>query len=220
MTTDELCTKWGLDEVAVEALRRSVSGTFRTTHSRPESRMGFDDQELRERSLRGQLPRHRLRDGERRLVVSSELHKNIVTNQGLDHILSSTLAAGTQITAWKVAISKSNTTPLSSHTYASPGYTEITGSDVDETTRQAWTPGSVASQSVDNTASPAVYTAKATWTGYGASIVGGGSGAATLANTAGGGSLYASSLYASSKSMTDDDTLTTEYTLGQADDGA
>lgn len=220
MTTDQLCTKWGLDEVAVEALRRAVGCTFKTTHARPESRMGFDDQELRERSSRGMLPKHRLRDGEPRLALSITRDRNIVTNQGLDHILSSTLAGGTQITTWRVAISKSNTTPLATHTYASPGYTEIAGSDVDEASRQTWTPGSVSSQSVDNTASPAVYTAAATFTAYGAAGVGGGSAPQTIANTAGGGTLYNSALYSSSKSMTDDDTLTTEITYGQADDGA
>lgn len=145
---------------------------------------------------------------------------NIVTNQGLDHILSVTLAGGTQITAWKVALFKTNTTPLASHTYASPGYTEIAGSDVAEASRQAWTAGSVSSQSVDNSASAATYTADATVTVYGAALVGGGSAAATIADTAGGGTLYASSLFSASKALTASDTITVTYTFTQADDGA
>lgn len=220
MTTDQLYEKMarrGLDPVAVEVLRRRIGGAFMVEHRRPEGRLGFDDEELRDRSLRGMLPRlHRV---EPLILISRERAPNIVTNQGLDYWLDAALSGATPITAWYVGVSKSNTTPLSSHTYASPGYTEIAGTDVDETTRQAWTDAGVSSQSLTNAASPAVYTAKATWTGYGSSIKGGGSAPTTLANTAGGGKLYASALYASSKAMADNDTLTITYVLGSADDG-
>lgn len=146
--------------------------------------------------------------------------RNIVTNQGLDHLLTVALAGGTQITAWKVALFKTNTTPLATHTYAAPGYTEIAGSDVTEASRQAWTAGSVSSQSVDNSGSAAVYTADATVAIYGAALVGGGTGAATIADTAGGGTLYASSQFAASKALTASDIITVTYTFTQADDGA
>lgn len=148
-----------------------------------------------------------------------DVSHNIVTNEGLDSLLDVYLAGGTQITAWKVALFKTNTTPLATHTYASPGYTEIAGSDVSEGSRQAWTAGSVASQSVDNSGSAAVYTAAGSVTIYGAALVGGGTGAATIADAAGGGTLYASSKFATSKALTASDTITVTYTFTQADDG-
>lgn len=219
MTNDQICTKWGLDGVALEALRKAMGGHFRTEHRRAESRMRFDYHELVERAKRGALDL--IRPGETFLRVGDlSFDNNIVTNEGLDHLLDATLSGATQITAWKVAISKSNTTPLSTHTYASPGFTEITGSDVDESVRQAWTDAGVSSQSVTNAASQAVYTAAGTFTAYGAAMVGGGSGAATLDDSAGGGKLYSSALFGSSKSLVDDDALSTTYQLGMADDGA
>lgn len=220
MTTEQLYEKMarrGLDPVAIEALRRAVSGHFRVEHRRSESLVGYDSHELRERSKLGMMPRiHRVAP---LVLLSREWVPNIVTNEGLNHLLDATLSAATQITAWYVAVSKSNTTPLATHTYAAPGYTEIAGTDVDETTRQAWTDAGPSSQSITNSASPAVYTAKTNVTAYGSSLVGGGSAPTTLANTAGGGKLYSSSLYASSKALVDNDTLTITYTLGSADDG-
>lgn len=149
----------------------------------------------------------------------TERYKNIVTNQGLNYILTAALDGGTQITAWYVVLSTTNTTPLATHTYASPGFTEAT-TQVSETVRQAWTGGTVSSQSVDNSASPATYTAGTTVTMYGAALVGGGTAATTKGNTAGGGTLYAFSLFGSSKAMSSTDTIDVTYTFTQADDGA
>jgi hypothetical protein len=218
MTNDQFCSKWGMDDVALESLRRLMGGVFRTTHRRPASRMGVHNMDLAEMSRRGMLPP--VVPGEDMVVLSAERHTNIVTNEGLDHMLDATLSGATQITAWKVAIFKTNTTPLATHTYAVPGYTEIAGSNVDEAVRQAWTDAGVSSQAVTNAASPAVYTAADTWEAFGAAMVGGGSGAATIADTAGGGTEYSASLYAASKPLTDDDSLSTGYELGLSDDGA
>lgn len=218
MTNEQFIEKWGGDGLALTALRNMVGGTFTVQHRRRASLIDVADHDLADMERRGLLPP--VVPGEDMVSVGWETVHNIVTNEGLDHLLDATLSGATQITAWKVAISKSNTTPLSTHTYAVPGYTEITGSDVDEASRQAWTDGGVSSQSVDNVGNEAVYTAAGTFTAYGAAIVGGGSGAATLADAAGGGKLYSSGLFAASKALTASDTLTTTYTLTSADDGA
>lgn len=218
MRTEQLCEKWGLDDVAVEALRRAVGGHFTAEHRRPASRIEIAQYDLQEMSRRGMLPE--IVPGEDMVLIGRERVHNIVTNQGLDHLLDVTLSGATQITAWYVSLYKTNTGEVAGNTYASPGDTEIAGSDVDEATRQAWTDAGVSSQAATNAASPAVYTAAATVTVYSAGLVGGGSAPTTIANTAGGGQLYSRASYSASKALTDDDTLTTTYALGMADDGA
>ena len=179
----------------VEEFRHRMGGHFGVTHYRRANRWG--DRE----------------------IISQEMVHNIVTNEGLDHALDVALSGATQITAWKVAAVKTNTSPAAGMTYATPTYTEIAGSDVTETVRQAWTDGGVSSQSVDNSASPATYTANATVTLYGAGLVGGGTAATTIANTAGGGTLWSMALFGTSKAMVATDTIDITYTQSSADDG-
>jgi hypothetical protein len=59
----------------------------------------------------------------------------------------------------------------------------------------------------------------ATETIYGAALVGGGSGATTKGDTAGGGKLWCAAQFASSKNVDSGDTLEITYTLTSADDG-
>lgn len=219
MQTEQLYEKYakrGLDPVALEYMRRAMGGTFDVTHSRRESLVGYDYDELIDRSKRGHMPRiHRL---EPLVVLSRERGHNLMTNQGLDNALSVDLVSGTQITAWKLALYKTNTSPSAGMTYASPSYTEAAASNIIEGTRQAWTPGSVSSQAVTNSGSPAIYTAEDGWTAYGAAILGGGSDAATIADTAGGGKLRSVYLFGTSKPLVATDTITTTYGQSAADD--
>ena len=116
---------------------------------------------------------------------------NIITAEGRDHLLDVTLVGGTQITAWYVAPFSSNTTPLSTHTYAVPAYTEWAA--YNEATRPACTLAAVSGQSTTSSASKASFTTITNpVTIYGAGLVGGGTGADTKSDTAGGGTLYAS----------------------------
>ena len=200
MQTIELQRRWGLMESDVERIREAISGTFGYRQSRI------------------------VRDFRRKVIgvepISPwEFIHNIVTNQGINSFLSVYLDAATQITSWNVVVFKTNTTPLATHTYASPGYTEVDTADVDEAIRQVWTGGSASGQSIDNSASPAVYTGDAAFTAYGSALVGGGSAPTTLADTAGGGTLYSSGLYSSSKAMDVDVQLEITYTFTGADDG-
>lgn len=145
---------------------------------------------------------------------------NIVTNQGLDHVLTIVLDATTNaIGTWHVLGVKSNTAEAAGMTYAVPTFTEITGSDVTEGSRVAWANGSVSGQSITNPTA-ATYTANASFTMFGAALAGNPAATATFGDTAAAnGILYAYSLFASSKAMTASDTIDITYTFTSADDG-
>lgn len=143
---------------------------------------------------------------------------NLVTNQGLNHILDVILHGSTQITAWYVALFESNTTILATHTYAAPGFTESTA--YDEATRPAYNEAAASGQSITNSANKATFTISDSKTIYGAALVGGGSAPTTKGDAAGGGTLLCAVQFASSRAVLDDDTLEVTYTLTGADDGA
>ncbi len=143
---------------------------------------------------------------------------NLITNEGLDHILDVVLHAATQITDWYVAIFEDDHTPASSDTYATPGYTECTA--YDEAARQEYEEAAASSQSITNSANKATFTMSATKTIYGAALVGGGTDGSTKGNTAGGGTLLCAAQFSSSRGVEDDDTLEVTYTVSAADDGS
>jgi hypothetical protein len=200
MQTIELQRRWDLTAIEVEALRSILGRTFKSRRFK------------RVRDFRG-------RTVERAQLTDWRRDDNIVVNTGLNHALASTLDAATQITSWYGALSASNTTPLATHTYAAPGFTEADGDDLDEATRQQWTGGTATGGAIDNSASPIIYTGDQSFTAYGIALVGGGSNPTVFANTAGGGTMYSSVLFGSSHAMDVDVELEIEYELTAADDG-
>jgi len=186
----------GTSENAIEEWREDIGGVF-------GNRMGV---------------KYRRDDGKLLWEPTSEweFSHNIVTNEGLDYVLDATLSNGTAIGTWYVAAVKTDTTAAASQTYATPVYTEIAGSDVSETVREGFGDNAVSSQSIAN-GTVAQYTAATTVTLFGASLVGGGTAASTIANTAGGGTLFAYSKFASSKAMTSSDTIDITYTINASD---
>ena len=143
---------------------------------------------------------------------------NLVTNEGLNHILDVLLHGSTQITTWYCALFEDDHTVAAGDTYATPGYTESTA--YDESTRPEYEEAAASSQSITNSANKATFTISDTKTIYGASIVGGGSGASTKGNTAGGGTLLCAAQFTSSRSVVDNDVINLTYTISAADDGA
>jgi hypothetical protein len=141
--------------------------------------------------------------------------KNLCTYEGLDALLNIMFHASTQITTWYIAIFEDNYTPVNGDTYATPGYNESTA--YDEATRPAFVEAAASSRSITNSANKASFTISATKTIYGAALVGGGTGASTKDDTAGGGTLYCSSKFSSSKAVEDDDVLKITVTLTAAD---
>lgn len=82
---------------------------------------------------------------------------NIVVDEGLDYALGATLTGATQTTTWYVGLTDGTPTTAGGDTMSShAGWTEVTA--YSEADRQTWTAGSVASQTVDNSGSPATFT--------------------------------------------------------------
>lgn len=139
---------------------------------------------------------------------------NIVVNEGLNHILDVTLSAATQLTSWYVGIFKNNYTPVAgdvASTFAGSGKANEITTEIDETTRPAWTEAGPSSQTITNSASPAAFTANTTVTAYGAFLISN--------NTKGGltGTLMAASKFAAQRDMVSTDVLNVTYTLSIAD---
>ena len=162
----------------------------------------------------GQFIAECFRDGK---LIWTEKTSNIITNEGLNHILNIVLHADTQITTWYCVLAESDTNAAAGMTYAVPVYTETTA--YDEATRPAYVEAASIAQSTTNSANKAVFTISGTKTMYGAALVGGGSAANTKADTAGGGTLLCYAKFASSRAVVDDDVINLTYTLSAADDG-
>ena len=142
----------------------------------------------------------------------AEDFENIVVNEGLNHLLDSSLAGQTQITSWFVGL-KGTGTPAAADTMAShASWSE--DQNYGEANRQAWTANGAASgQSVSNSSAKATFSINATTTIYGAFL--------TSNNTKGGtsGKLYAAGNFASSKALGAGDQLLVTATFTTADDG-
>lgn len=152
-----------------------------------------------------------VRNGE---VIHSEDSPNIVVDEGLTYILDTSLSGGTQKTSWYIGIFKNNYTPVAgdtASTFAGAGVANEVSTEVDETARPAWTEAGVSSKTITNSASPAVFTANASVSVYGAFLI--------SDSTMGGaiGTLCAASKFASVRNMLNTDVLNITYTLTIAD---
>jgi len=130
---------------------------------------------------------------------------NMIVTEGLNNLLDAYLNAATQITAWYVIPVETDTTAALTMTYAVPVFTESQA--YTEANRQAFDPAAASGGVMTNAASKAVFTINATKTMYGAALVGGGGAASTKADTAGGGTLFCYSKFASGKSVESTDSL-------------
>jgi hypothetical protein len=149
-----------------------------------------------------------VRDGE---VIDQWQSKNLIVNQGLNHILDVVFGNSTQVATWYVALFNTDSTPASTWTYATPVYTEST--DYTEGTRPAYVEAAAASQQITNSASKATFTMNTTTTIYGASLVS----LSTKGDTAGGGTMMAASKFAASRAVVNTDSLLITYTISAAD---
>jgi hypothetical protein len=138
----------------------------------------------------------------------SETKKNLVTTEGLNHILSSTFDGGTQITAWYVGLKNAGSVAAGDTMASHAGWTEDV--NYSQSVRQTLTLGTAASGSIDNTASKATYSINATSTIAGAFI--------TSNNTKSGttGTLYGVVDFSSARSVISGDTLEVTVTLTAA----
>lgn len=144
-------------------------------------------------------------------LLWTEDFKNLVVNVGLDDSLDKHLKGSGYTAAWYVLLTDGTPTVAAADTMAShAGWTEVTA--YDEGTRQILTLGSVSGQSVDNSASKAVFTISANNTTIG------GAGVVTD-NTKGGssGTLYGAGAFtAGDKTIDDDDVVNVTVTCTAA----
>ena len=143
------------------------------------------------------------------LLYQPETVKNITVNVGLDEILDKFWKGSSYTAAHHVGVTQGSPTFAAGDTMSShAGWTE--DQDYSESTRQALTLGTVSSQSVDNSASKAVFTANASTTMGGAFI--------TTNNTKGGttGILIGGAALSADKSLANTETLTLTVTLTAA----
>jgi hypothetical protein len=142
-----------------------------------------------------------------------ENYENLVVNTGLSYLLQAGLDNQTQITAWYVGLTSATPTIAAGDTMAShAGWTEFTA--YDEAARQAWTGGTESGQSIDNSASVAVFTCSTNSSSVGGAFL-------ASVDTKGGttGTLYAAGAFSSNKALDDGDVLNVTATFTMADDG-
>lgn len=153
------------------------------------------------------------RDGK---MIDEWVERNVCTDEGLNHVLDSAFSAATQITDWYVVVYNTDTTPAITMTYATPSFTEST--NYSEANRPAWQEGGVSAKVITNSGNKASFTMSTAETIYGAAIVGGGTGASTKGDTAGGGVLYnVSDFSTGSKLVASNDILKVTVALTIAD---
>ena len=138
----------------------------------------------------------------------SEEYHNIIVDAGLTHTLATELGAQTQVTAWYVGLKGTGTVVAGDILSSHAGWAEInpyTGN------RKAFTAGTAAAKSIDNSGSPASFAITAALTVYGAFLCSAASGTS--------GTLFAAGDFASSRAVVIGDTLNVTATFTQADDG-
>lgn len=143
-------------------------------------------------------------------LLSVDKHKNIIVDQGLNHVLDVVLHGTTPVSPWYVGVFEGNYTPVAGDTAATfpTNSTECTA--YDEATRQEYVEAAAVSKSTSNSASKATFTFNATKTIYGGFLV--------SVSTKGGttGTLLAANRAAVAKSVTAADQLLIAYTISIA----
>lgn len=140
--------------------------------------------------------------------------ENIVVNVGLDYLLDIGLSGGSQITTWYVGlVNGASPTFAAGDTMASHvGWVE--NQNYSEVVRQTWVDGGVTGQSVDNSASVAVFSIDTDAQTIGGAFL-------TSNNVKGGttGTLYAEGDFTPDQVVNDGSTLEVTATFTSADDG-
>lgn len=143
----------------------------------------------------------------------AEAYENLIVNEGLDDMLDKYFKGSTYTAAHYVGLADGTPTPAAGDTMSShAGWSEVTA--YSESNRQDFTPGTVSSQSVNNSSNKAVFSINGTTT------VGGGF--LTTNNTKSGttGTLVAIGAFTGGdKSLGNGDSLSVQADFSQADDG-
>lgn len=148
-----------------------------------------------------------LKSGE---VVEEFEDRNLVTNEGLNHILNTVLNNGTQVGTWYLGLFEGNYTPVATVTAATvvAAATECTA--YASSTRPEYVEAASNAQSTTNSANRASFVFNASKTIYGAFLV------STSTKSATTGVLLAIARFASAKAVESTDELLLTYTFGIA----
>ena len=139
----------------------------------------------------------------------SDVAKNLVVNEGLNHILNVQFHGTTQVGTWYVGLKKAGSA-ASVHTLAShAAWAEATGFTTG--LRQAYVEATASGKSITNSASKASYAISATATIAGAFVCSVTSGTS--------GILFCAADFTTPRAVESGDTLEVTYTLSAADDG-
>lgn len=130
---------------------------------------------------------------------------NLVVTAGLNKVLDATFKTGLASPAWYVGLKLVGTVAAGDVMSSHAGWAE--SSAYSEATRQAFTPGSVAAGSVDNTAAKAVFSINATATITGCFL----SDSSTKGGTT--GVLYGAGDFSASRAVLSGDTLNVSVTI-------
>ena len=147
------------------------------------------------------------RDGK---LIGKETTHNLLTNQGLNHVLDVVLHGTTPVSPWYIAIFEGNYTPTSGDTAANFTANATESTAYDEATRVEYTEAAASSQSTTNSASKATFTINATKTIYGAALM---SASAKSATT---GTCLAVTRFTTSRAVIAADVLQVTYTISAA----
>lgn len=135
--------------------------------------------------------------------------KNLVTNEGLDHILDVVLHGSTAVSPWYVGLTDGTPTPAAADTGAShSGWTEVTAYTGD---RKEYVEAASSSQTVTNSASKASFAINANSTTIGGAFL------FSAATTTTGTLLCVAAFTSGDKSADSGDTLEVTYTISAAD---
>lgn len=140
-------------------------------------------------------------------LLSRDISANVLPTEGLNHSLDVILHAGTQVTAWYVALFEANVTPGATLTAATFTSTTTECTAYDETTRVAYVEAAAAAGVTTNSASRAEFTMNATKTIYGGALLSVSTKSATT------GTLLAAAKFSASRAVVDDDVLAVAYTI-------
>ncbi|MEK6532239.1 MAG: hypothetical protein AABZ23_07100, partial [Deltaproteobacteria bacterium] len=141
-------------------------------------------------------------DGRLKWVVDI---KKLTVNEGLNHVLNTVLMAGTQITAWYVGLKGTGTVAGGDTLPSHAGWSELTPYTGN---RPQWQGGTVANQSVDNSANKAVFSINATATVAGIMLCSAASGTT--------GTLLGAGDFSASRAVVSGDTLNVTVTCSAA----
>jgi hypothetical protein len=151
-----------------------------------------------------------IRDGE--VINKFDVH-NLVVNEGLNHLLNSTLNGAAQITSWYIAPYEGNYTPVSTDTAANITANSTETTAYDEVTRVLWVPATAGStaQSITNGsgtgAAKAVFTMNAAKTLYGVFFV------SASAKSATSGTLFSALRFPAAVAVVATDVIQVTYTI-------